>query len=140
MTNSPTLCRDHALDRLNHLIEHVRFMQEMIDSRTEKIEESMSAAEKMQADLKATAARNEEALVEARKEAQQIVADIVVKHGLVGRELVTSVFDVDPESGFGWAARRGVPDCRPGGERHGGGRKGSCGFCRACFGQAVGWG
>lgn len=47
----------------------------MIDSRTEKIEESMSAAEKMQADLKATAARNEEALVEARKEAQQIVAN-----------------------------------------------------------------
>jgi F-type H+-transporting ATPase subunit b len=47
----------------------------MIDSRTEKIKESMSAAEQMQADLKATAARNEEALVEARKEAQQIVAN-----------------------------------------------------------------
>lgn len=47
----------------------------MIDSRTAKIEESMSAAEKMQADLKATAARNEEALVEARKEAQQIVTN-----------------------------------------------------------------
>jgi F-type H+-transporting ATPase subunit b len=47
----------------------------MIDSRTEKIQESMSAAEKMQADLKATAARNEEALVEARKEAQQIVTN-----------------------------------------------------------------
>src|SRR3954453_12680421 len=45
----------------------------MIDSRTDKIRESMSAAEKMQADLKATATRNEEALVEARKEAQQIV-------------------------------------------------------------------
>ncbi len=45
----------------------------MIDSRTAKIEESMSAAEKMQADLKATASRNEEALAEARKEAQQIV-------------------------------------------------------------------
>ena len=45
----------------------------MIDARTDKIRESMSAAEKMQADLKATATRNEEALVEARKEAQQIV-------------------------------------------------------------------
>jgi F-type H+-transporting ATPase subunit b len=45
----------------------------MIDSRTAKIEESMSAAEKMQADLKATAARNEEALLEARRDAQQIV-------------------------------------------------------------------
>ena len=47
----------------------------MIDSRTAKIEESMSAAEKMQADLKATAARNEEALHEARREAQQIVVN-----------------------------------------------------------------
>ena len=46
-----------------------------IDSRTAKIEESMSAAEKMQADLKATAARNEEALQEARREGQQIVAN-----------------------------------------------------------------
>jgi F-type H+-transporting ATPase subunit b len=47
----------------------------MIDSRTAKIEESMSAAEKMQADLKATAARNEEALLEARHDAQQIVTN-----------------------------------------------------------------
>jgi F-type H+-transporting ATPase subunit b len=47
----------------------------MIDSRAEKIRESMSAAQKMQADLKATASRNEEALVEARKEAQQIIAN-----------------------------------------------------------------
>lgn len=45
-----------------------------IDSRTAKIEESMSAAEKMQADLKATAARNEEQLQVARREAQQIIA------------------------------------------------------------------
>ena len=45
----------------------------MIDSRTEKIEESMKSAEKMQADLKATAARNEEARHEARRESQQIV-------------------------------------------------------------------
>ena len=36
---------------------------EMIDSRSEKIQESMSAAEKMQADLKQTATRNEEALM-----------------------------------------------------------------------------
>jgi F-type H+-transporting ATPase subunit b len=48
---------------------------EMIDSRADKIRESMSAAEKMQADLKATAARNEEALAEGRKEAQQIIAN-----------------------------------------------------------------
>ncbi len=47
----------------------------MIDARTAKIEESMSAAEKMQADLKATASRSEEALAEARKEAQQIVTN-----------------------------------------------------------------
>jgi F-type H+-transporting ATPase subunit b len=46
-----------------------------IDARTAKIEESMSAAEKMQADLKATAARNEEALQEARRESQHIVAN-----------------------------------------------------------------
>ena len=45
----------------------------MIDSRTAKIEESMMSAEKMQADLKATAARNEEALLQARQEGQQIV-------------------------------------------------------------------
>jgi F-type H+-transporting ATPase subunit b len=47
----------------------------MIDTRTEKIQESMNAAEQMQADLKATASRNEEALLEARKEAQQIVTN-----------------------------------------------------------------
>jgi len=46
-----------------------------IDARTAKIQESMSAAEKMQSDLKATAARNEEALQEARKEAQQIIVN-----------------------------------------------------------------
>lgn len=47
----------------------------MIDSRTEKIQESMNAAEQMQADLKASAVRSEEALLEARKEAQQIIAN-----------------------------------------------------------------
>jgi F-type H+-transporting ATPase subunit b len=46
-----------------------------IDARTAKIEESMSAAEKMQADLKSTAARNEETLQEARREAQQIISN-----------------------------------------------------------------
>ncbi len=46
-----------------------------IDARSAKIEESMSAAEKMQADLKATAARNDEALQEARREAQQIIVN-----------------------------------------------------------------
>jgi F-type H+-transporting ATPase subunit b len=46
-----------------------------IDSRSAKIQESMSAAEKMQADMKATAARNEEVLQEARKDAQQIVVN-----------------------------------------------------------------
>lgn len=58
----------------------------MIDSRTEKIQESMSAAEKMQADLKATAARNEEALVEARREAQQIVTNArEASEGMINR-------------------------------------------------------
>jgi F-type H+-transporting ATPase subunit b len=47
----------------------------MIDSRAEKIRESMSAAQKMQADLKATATRNEEALAEGRREAQLIIAN-----------------------------------------------------------------
>ena len=47
----------------------------MIDSRADKIRESMSAAQKMQADLKATATRNEEALAEGRKEAQLIIAN-----------------------------------------------------------------
>lgn len=46
-----------------------------IDARSAKIEESMSAAEKMQADLKETAARNEEALQEARREGQQIIVN-----------------------------------------------------------------
>src|SRR3954452_21768067 len=45
----------------------------MVDARTDKIRESMSTAEKMQADLKATATRNEEASGEARKEDQPVV-------------------------------------------------------------------
>jgi F-type H+-transporting ATPase subunit b len=46
-----------------------------IDRRTDKIRGSLEAAERMQAELKATAARNEELLAEARREAQQIVAN-----------------------------------------------------------------
>jgi len=46
----------------------------VLDQRQEKIRDSMQAAERMQAELKATAARNEEVLAEARREAQQIVA------------------------------------------------------------------
>ena len=46
----------------------------VLDQRQERVRESMAAAERMQAELKATAARNEEVLTEARREAQQIVA------------------------------------------------------------------
>ena len=46
----------------------------MIDTRRERIEESIEAAERMQRELAATQARNEELLVEARREAQQIIA------------------------------------------------------------------
>ncbi|HEY8448681.1 MAG TPA: F0F1 ATP synthase subunit B [Thermomicrobiales bacterium] len=45
----------------------------VLDQRQERIRESMEAAERMQAELKATAARNEEILAEARREAQQIL-------------------------------------------------------------------
>ena len=47
----------------------------VLDQRQERVRESMAAAERMQAELKATAARNEEVLTEARREAQQIVAN-----------------------------------------------------------------
>lgn len=46
-----------------------------IDRRTDKIRGSLEAAERMQAELRATAARNEELLAEARREAQQIVSN-----------------------------------------------------------------
>jgi F-type H+-transporting ATPase subunit b len=46
----------------------------MIDSRRERIEESIEAAERMQRELAETQARNEEVLIEARREAQQIIA------------------------------------------------------------------
>ena len=46
----------------------------VLDQRQERVRESMAAAERMQAELRATAARNEEVLTEARREAQQIIA------------------------------------------------------------------
>lgn len=45
----------------------------MIDKRQEKIREGMEAAQRMQSELRATAARNEEVLAEARREAQAIL-------------------------------------------------------------------
>jgi F-type H+-transporting ATPase subunit b len=46
----------------------------MIDDRRVRIQESMEAAERIQKELAATQARNEEVLVEARREAQHILA------------------------------------------------------------------
>jgi F-type H+-transporting ATPase subunit b len=46
----------------------------ILDQRSDRIRESMEAAQRMQAELQATAARNEEVLGEARREAQQIVS------------------------------------------------------------------
>ncbi|MGH2531852.1 MAG: F0F1 ATP synthase subunit B [Thermomicrobiales bacterium] len=45
----------------------------MIDERQGRIRDSMAAAEKMQAELQATAAKNEEILREARQESQRIL-------------------------------------------------------------------
>jgi F-type H+-transporting ATPase subunit b len=45
----------------------------MLDQRTERVRESMEAAQRMQQDLQATAARNEEVLAEARRQAQEIL-------------------------------------------------------------------
>jgi len=47
----------------------------MLDTRTERIQEGMEAAERMQAELKATASKNEEVLRAAQQQAQQILAD-----------------------------------------------------------------
>ncbi len=47
----------------------------VLDQRRERIEESMAAAQRMQAELQATAARNEEQLAEARRQAQQIIGE-----------------------------------------------------------------
>jgi len=46
----------------------------VLDQRQDKIRESMEAAERMQAELKDTQARNEQILQEARREAQEIVS------------------------------------------------------------------
>ena len=46
----------------------------VLDERQDKIRESMEAAERMQAELKDTQARNEQVLQEARREAQDIVS------------------------------------------------------------------
>ena len=45
----------------------------MLDQRRDRIQESMEAATRMQAELQATAARNEEVLAQARRDAQQII-------------------------------------------------------------------
>jgi F-type H+-transporting ATPase subunit b len=47
----------------------------VLDQRTERVRESMEAAQRMQAELQATATRNEEILNEARREAQNIVVN-----------------------------------------------------------------
>lgn len=46
----------------------------MLDQRTERVRESMEAAQRMQQELQATAARNEEVLAAARRQAQEILA------------------------------------------------------------------
>jgi F-type H+-transporting ATPase subunit b len=47
----------------------------MLDRRQLKIRDSMEAAQRMQTELQATAARNEEVLAEARREAQAILTN-----------------------------------------------------------------
>lgn len=47
----------------------------VLDQRQERIRESIEAAQRMQAELQATQARNEEVLAEARREAQSIVTN-----------------------------------------------------------------
>ncbi len=47
----------------------------VLDERQQRIRESMEAAQQMQAELQATAARNEEVLHEARQESQHIIAN-----------------------------------------------------------------
>lgn len=46
----------------------------VLDQRQARIGESMAAAERMQAELKATQSRNEEVLLQARREAQEILS------------------------------------------------------------------
>lgn len=47
----------------------------VLDQRSDRIKDSIEAAQQMQSELQATAARNEEVLGEARREGQQIVAN-----------------------------------------------------------------
>lgn len=46
----------------------------VLDQRQDRISESLEAAERMQVELKATQAKNEEALAQARREAQDVLA------------------------------------------------------------------
>lgn len=46
----------------------------VLDQRQDRIRESLEAAERMQAELKETQARNEEALAQGRREAQEVLA------------------------------------------------------------------
>ncbi|MDQ3539450.1 MAG: F0F1 ATP synthase subunit B [Chloroflexota bacterium] len=61
----------------------------VLDQRQERIGESMAAAERMQAELKATQSRNEEVLLEARREAQ----DILSTARLNGEQMMTRARD-----------------------------------------------
>ncbi len=61
----------------------------VLDQRQERIGESMAAAERMQAELKATQSRNEEVLLEARREAQ----DILATARLNGEQMMTRARD-----------------------------------------------
>jgi F-type H+-transporting ATPase subunit b len=45
----------------------------VLDQRTERVRESMEAAQRMQQELQTTQARNEEVLAEARRQAQEIL-------------------------------------------------------------------
>ena len=47
----------------------------LLDQREEKIREGMEAADRMKAEMEATAARNEEVMRQARADAQQILVD-----------------------------------------------------------------
>ena len=58
----------------------------MLDERQARVQEGLEAAQKMQEQLQATAARNDEVLAEARREAQSILAqarDQALAQGIV---------------------------------------------------------
>jgi F-type H+-transporting ATPase subunit b len=58
----------------------------VLDQRAERIRESMASAERMQAELKETQARNEDALIQARREAQEIL--VSARH--TGEQLIAN--------------------------------------------------